>query len=110
MVTMMDSSQVQWTQPEGAAELRGYSARKMKRAWRGVGISTVLLAIAWMTFVELRRGAENGRMHAAYIWILWLFIGRFVWSLWKYWCARKEVNAFRVGVERQLKVSGVPKH
>jgi hypothetical protein len=96
-------------QQDPQAEVRSYSARRMKQAWRSLGISTLLLMIGAMTYAELRSDEVQGAQRDAYVLLLWLFIGRFAWSAWKYLCARRHVTAIRHGIERQLKLTGTLK-
>jgi hypothetical protein len=106
---MMERPQDGWTQPDFNAEVRRYSSGRMKQAWRGLTLSTVLLAIAAMTFNGLRAGHADPTQHAAYIGILCLFFARFTWSAWRFLSARRDVTRFRTGIERQLKRSDVPR-
>jgi len=107
--SMMDTPQARWMQPDYNAEARRYSRRRMRQAWRGLGLSALLLAIAAMTFSGLRNDPIEPTQHAVYIGILCLFIARFFWSAWRFVAARRAVTRFRSGVERQLRVSDIPK-
>ncbi len=105
---MTDTPHDAWMQQNTGLELRRYSTRQIKKAWRSLAVSFLLLNIAAMAYIGLRWGHDD-HLHTAYIWIVWLFIGRFFWTLWKYVRVRRSLSAFRTGIERQLKVSGTTK-
>ena len=105
---MIDTPQDAWIQQDLGLELRRPTTKQLKRAWRSMATSFVLVTIAWMAYIGLRWGRDE-KLHVAYVWIVWLFIGRFVWTIWKYLRVRRALSTFRKGVERQLQVAGTRK-
>ena len=96
------------TEREYSAEVRKFSTNSVRSAWFGLALSAILLAIGLMTIYGILSRSVDLSQKRAYLMIVWLFLIRFLYSLWRLYATWRETRQFRLGVERQLAATTLP--
>ena len=90
------------TEREYSAEVRRFSSNSVRSAWLGLGLSTLLLTIGLITIYGMLSKSVSLSQKRAYLMIVWLFLIRFLYSVWRLYVTWREAQEFRKGVNRQL--------